>query len=386
MPLTVVPTEAAQDVNTEYAANIKKLSPLLIKNYKSVMPLARLMKENAREEALGPNEKFHFNMLTGDIGDSHGMGKSQVFIYEDFDFATQQEWAVHKWYASAAINDFDEDHYKNSQRSTIVIAEEKLLSIRERLTWRFNYDLVSPWNDLNSGLTIALGTVLAAKGFRNPPTTTLEYLSNTDRPYSIPMLIRKHVTGHTIGNIHSSNRIWQPMVEDATGYTPTRATTGINIDCVTNDAAATGALQQFSVAVLEDFLSRFQSGGGYKLYCLLPTTHYNYLKSYLINERWQTPEALRLRAELGFSAAIGFEEYNCTFFSDPMFDAYYPYSLWFFDVNCMFPVFDANFAPKVVPWEKISSSNMSGTVAYYNANMVSPDRVGLGAMHGWYIP
>jgi len=385
MPLTLQPTAAAADIKTEYAANIKDLSPLLIDNHKTVMPLARLMKSIAKEKALGPDEKFHYNMMTGDLGNSYGMAKSQVFIYKDTDIATQQEWGVRKWYASEAINDFDEVHYGNSARSTIDLAEEKLLLIREKLTWRFNYDLVSNWADLNSGLTIALGTVLAAKGFRNPPTTTLEYLSNTDRMYSLPMLIRKHVTGHTIGNIHSSNTMWQPMVEDAAGYTPTRSTTGINIDCVTDDSAATGALQEFSVAALRDFLSRFQVGGGYRPYCLLPTTHYNYLEDYLINERQQTPEALKMGAELGIDSAVTFRSFKCTFFTDPMFDVFYPYSLWFFDPDCLFPVFDSAFNPKVVPWEHISGTNMDGTVAYYNGNMISPDRIGLGAMHGWKV-
>jgi len=34
MPLTLQPTAAAADIKTEYAANIKDLSPLLIDNHK----------------------------------------------------------------------------------------------------------------------------------------------------------------------------------------------------------------------------------------------------------------------------------------------------------------------------------------------------------------
>jgi hypothetical protein len=382
--MTLAPTVSALTVNTEYAATVRDIAPDIIDNHKDVMPTMKIMKEHAKEKSLTPDEKFSQNMII-DMVSSWGMGKSHVFEYSRLDPATQQTWGVHKWGASASINLFDKVHYGNSGKSMIDLAEENVLSIRNALTWRANYDLFSPWNDLNTSLEINLYTVLAAKGFRNPPKTTLKYLSNTDRPYSIPMLIRKHVTGHTIGNIHSSNAEWQPFVQDADGYTPTRATTGINIDCVTNDAAATGSLVEFSVDILEDYLSQFQKGGRYKVYCLLPRRHYNYLVGYFRNERRQTDEALRLRADLGIGSAITFDAFDCVFYTDPMNDVMYPYTLWFFDPECMFPVYDSAFAPYVIPWEKISGTTDEGTVAFYNGNNVSPDRVGLGAMHGYKV-
>lgn len=360
------------------------ISPMLIDNHKEVMPTLRIFKENQQEYGFPPDEKFSVNMVV-DMQDSYGMSENAVFVYKSLDPITQQMWGLHKFNTSASINRFQQEHYKNGNRSLIDLAEENLIAMRKPLTWRRNWDLWSKWNDLNTSLDLDLNTTLAALGHRNPPHTALHYLSNTDRPYSIPMLIRKAVTYSTIGNISSQNTEWRSMVEDATGYTPTRATTGINIDVVTSDSAATGALGEFSVDVLADYLSRFQTGGEYSLLCCLPFAHYNFLASFLVNQKQQTDEALRMRADLGIGSAITYDMFDCVFYTDPLANLQYPYSLWFYDPQVIFPIMDAPFAPEVVPYEKISGTNQYGTTAVYNTNNINIDPIGTGAMHGWTV-
>ena len=384
MPLTVQNETTAEEIKTQYSATIRMMSPMIVDNHKDTMPTFRIFKENQQEYDFPPDEKFNVNMVV-DMQDSYGMSENAVFVYKTLDPITQQMWGLHKFNTSASINRFQQEHYKHGPRSLIDLSEENLISMRKTLTWRRQWDVWSKWNDLNTSLDLDLYTTLGALGHRNPPHTKLHYLSNTDRPYSIPMLIRKHVTGHTIGNISSSNTEWRSMVEDAPSYTPTRATTGINVDVVTNDAAATGALGEFSVDVVADYLMRFQTGGGYSLLCCLPFAHYNLLASFLVSQKQQTDEALRMRADLGIDSAITYAEFDCVFYTDPLANLQYPYSLWFYDPQVIFPIMDAPFAPEVVPYEKISGTNQYGTTAVYNTNNICIDPIGTGAMHGWEV-
>ena len=386
MPLTLQPSAAAHDWTTEYSADIEDLSSMLIDNHKDVMPTARIMKSVTKEKALGPLEEFSYNFIT-DMQDSYGMNKDQVFAHKSLDPVSRQTWGVNKWYGSATMNEFDMEHYKNSARSYVDLAAENLQAIRSALTWRNNYDLWSRWDELtDSVLTVDLHAVLLAAGHRNPPRTTLRYLGTEDRPYSIPMLIRKHVTGHTIGGVHSSNTEWRPLVWDSDGSDGSivvRSASGINIDVVTNDHLTDP--NSFSLELLTDFLSDFQKSGPYTLKCALPSNHYNYLSSLLVTERRRTPADDAMSGRLGIDASLTLPEFRCTFYVEPMLDWFLPNSLFFYDTDCLFPAMDAPFNPRVVAWEKIPGTTQYGTVAYYNGQNVSPDRVGLGAMHGYKV-
>lgn len=386
MPLTVTPTRAEQSWTTEYASSIELVSPMLIDNHKDVMPTARIMKMASKEKALPPNEEFGYNMIT-EMQDTYGMAKNQVFRTKSLDPVTRQTWTPEKWYSSAPMNDFDIEHYKNSGRSYTDLAEENLQAIRSAMTWRNNYDLFSRWDELDEDtLEVDLHTVLAAAGHRNPPRTTLRYNSPTERPYSIPMLIRKHVTGHTIGGVHSSNTEWQPLVwdsDDGDGSIVVRATTGINIDVVTNDHLTDPSA--FSLELLQDYLSDFQKSGPYELYGATPSNHFIYLVNLLRTERRRTPQDDKMSADLGIDATLTLSEFKTTFYVEPMLDWFLPNSLFFFDTDCMFPAMDAPFNPRVVPWERIPGTNQYGTFSYYNGQNICPDRVGLGAMHGYGV-
>jgi hypothetical protein len=77
--------------------------------------------------------------------------------------------------------------------------------------------------------------------------------------------------------------------------------------------------------------------------------------------------------------------FDCVFYTDPLANLLYPYSLWIYDPQCIFPIMDAPFAPEVVPYEKISGTNQYGTTAVYNTNNINIDPIGIGAMHGWTV-
>lgn len=384
MAITSTPTQASFTWDTEYSASVEDIvnTDYLIDNHDDTMPTLRIMMAHAKRMPFNPKEQWGYQFVT-EIQDSYGMAENQVFQYKAIDPVTRQTWSPEKWYSSAAINSFQKAHYAN-EKATADLAMINMDAIRKALTWRFNYELWSQWDELDEDtLEIDLHTVLAAAGHRNPPRTTLKYLSSTNRMYSIPMLCRKHVTGHTIGNVSSALTEWQPYVQDNDAGNITRATTGINIDMVTDDGA--GTTTAFDYDTLVSYLSIFTRGMPYETLCAMPTEHYNYLESVLLSERQRTPADNYMDGELGIDATLRIRGYKVTFYVEPMLDFLWPYSLFFYDPTCLFPVFDEAFAPEVAPYEKISGTNQWGTTATYNAQLVSPNRVALGAMHGYEV-
>lgn len=382
MAITNTPTQAAYTWDTEYTASVEDIanSDYLIDNHNDTMPTLRIMMANAKRMPFNPKEEWGYQFLT-EIQDSYGMTKNQVYESKAIDPLTRQTWSPEKFYSSATINSFDKAHYAN-EKSTADLAKINMQAIRQALTWRMNYDLWSKWNELdNDTLEINLQTTLATAGHRNPPRTILKYNSPTNRMYSIPMLCRKHVTGHTIGNVSSALTEWQPYVQDNDSGNITRATTGNNIDMVTSDNAGTNTT--FTLDILKSYLSVFMRGMPYEILVAMPTAHYNYLEDVLIAERQRSPADNYIDGELGIEASLKMRGFRATFYAEPMLDFLWPYSIFFFDPDCLFPVFDEAFAPEVIPYEKVSKTNQWITTATYNAQLVSPDRVALGAMHGY---
>lgn len=378
--LTRVPSAQAHSWTTEYAASIDLVSDILLQYTKLAMPTTRILLKYAKTYELGPDGKIQFNFLH-DMYDVHAMKKNQVFSFEDIDLVSRMEWFTKQWWCAAGISDIDATRYSRTNRSLVDLASQKVEAIHAGLTWTFNYNIWSNWSETITNGQIDIQSALSGSTFVRPPVKYKDMSGFNDRHYSIPMLIRTHITGHTIGNVSSDNEHWRSIITDVSGATVTRNTTSGDerADVVTNDHVVTVQIDYDDV---EEHLGKMQQGANYNLLAACPRGLYKVLKDYLLAERRRTVQDNTLDAELGISASLTWEEYNCTFYVEPMLDTLYPNSIWFFDPECLFLVFDPAFNPKVVPWQEIPGTNQSGTVVYYDGQLVCIDRRGTGAIHG----
>ena len=378
--LTTVPSASAHSWTTEYATAIDSVSDILLQYTKVTMPTTRIMLRYAKTYELGPDGKINYNFLT-EMYDVHAMKQNQVFAFEDIDPVSRMEWTTKQWWAGAGISDFQTVRYGRTNRSMVDLAAEKVQAIHAGLTWFFNYNLWSNWSETITAGQIDIQSALSGSTFVRPPIKYKDMVDYSDRPYSIPMIIRKNVTGHTIGNVSSANEHWESIISDMSGATVTRNTTSgdARADVVTSDHTVTVTMDYDDV---EDHLGKMQQGANYNLLAACPRSLYKVLKDYLLAERRRDVSQNNLDAELGITANLTWEDYGCTFYVEPVLDTLFPNTIWFFDPECMFFCFDPAFNPKVVPWQEIPGTNQSGTVVYFDGQLVCTDRRGTGAIHG----
>lgn len=377
--LTTTPSASAHSWTTQYAAAIEDVSPLLLNYNKLAMPTTKILLANAKEYEIGPDGKIgNYNFLHA-MYSPHAMKSNQVFTYEDLDPVSRFEYTSKQWWCGAGISETDQVRYSRTNRSLVNIAQEKVQAIHNGLTWSFNYNLWSRWDETITNGTMDIYSALSGASFVRPNVTYKDMTNVADRIYSIPMCIRSHVTGHTFANLSSANEHWQSVITDLTGATVTRSTSGSNIDVVTNDSGVTVPLE---VSDIEDHLGKMQQGANYTLYAACPRSLYKILTDSLLAERRRDVSQNNLDGELGISASVTWEAYNCTFYIEPMLDILYPASIFFYDPDYLFLVFDPYFNPRVRGWEEIPGTNQSGTVVYYDGQLCCTDRRATGAIHG----
>jgi hypothetical protein len=203
---------------------------------------------------------------------------------------------------------------------------------------------------------------------------------------SIPTLIIKTTTGHTLGNIATgttgaaANLFWQPKVTVPIGAAITQNSTAghNNVDTCTDDDTTTVPL---TIDILTEHLAEVQAGHQYKLYAPCGWKLYNFLRNQILAEQRRIADEY-LKADLGINLSITMEEFNTVFYHDHMMDSLWPSTIFFFDPDCLFLEHDPDFNPRVDEWERIPGTDMEGTVVTYWHNLVRPDAQGVSAIHG----
>jgi len=348
------------------------------------------MLNNKKNVDLGPDGKISQNFVHEMYSVSQA-SMNQRFAAPDLDPASRMEFSTKQFYVSAGTNDVEMKRYR-TDHSRIDLIDEKVQAMHAGLTWVMNYLLFSDWSESGVGTTsseIDIGAELSNAPV--PPSVKFESLTaHGNRITSIPMIIRKHVTGHTFGNVSSANDFWQPTVTDATGSTVDRNTTAYNAssnpqtDVVTDDDAVTATLDY---DVIRTHLNKVCRGYGYELYCMCPADLYDVLEDMLLAERRRDATRESRLADLGIDASFAVTSRNVVFYVEPMMTDLWPGSLFFYDPSVMFMVFDNDFDPSrgtgIYPWERLPGTNQSATAIYCDANLICLDRRGVSAMHGF---
>lgn len=382
MALSTRPSRAAFSFFTEQAAAIEQVQEQLLDVHKQASPTLRIMIKHKQSKSIGPDEKFGWNFLH-DMYNASVASHNQSFASPDLDPVSRQEWSPKLWYISAGTNDVEISRYK-SPWSRLNMIDEKTQAMHSGLTWIQNYFLFSDWSEsIGAASEIDLSSELSAAPV--PPPTKFENITaHGDRMYSIPMIIRKDITGHTIGNVSSSEALWQPSITD--GVTITRNVTAADeqADVVTDDAPSTVAL---SITAIKDHLRLMQRGYQRNLYAICPGSLFGALEEHIMGYasfRYDQETPLR---DLSINASITLKSYNCTFYVDPMMDDLWNNTIWFYDPESMFLTFNEDFDPiagsGIYDWERIPGTNQSATAVFLEEQLVCPDRRSVGAMHGY---
>lgn len=384
MALTTTPSRAVASWDTELAAAIPYVQDTLLYFGQRATPTLKLLWANKKSEALGPDAKFAKN-FAHDMYDTHAaQGTNIRYDLEDIDPVSRMEYGPKTFYVAAATNKFEVQRYKNSTRSLFDLAQLKVNLMQMGLTEAFNWLIWSNWNETISGSQINLNTTLSS--LRVKPNIYFKSITkHADRVYSIPMLGRKHVTGHTLGNVSSGNDLWQSYVSDATGATVTRDTTAWaeNTHEQTDVVTAVTGLQDLSYSDIEAHLQTLCVGSGHEYVCACPASLYGVIYSYLKGFTQRGPRDEYL-LDLGIKGPLTDPQYDVTYYVDPTCTALWPSSLWFFDINHVYIQTETGFDPDVVAWTDIPGTNQMGTMATYSCQVVCDDRAnGISAMHGW---
>ena len=380
----VTPTYAAGSWNTEYTLSLDNIYDQLLDPHKLATPTLRILLANMKRDTLGPDEKWGWDLITKHISPAIAT-ENYRFEFPDIDNITQQEWTPIKLANGAGTNDVRWKHYQTNKARFNHI-NTKVDSIHQGQTNALNYLLFSDYAETITARRIDISSELSS--LEVPPEEL--YLKGvsviTDLPYSIPMLTRKVVTGYTLGNIPvttTTNLYWHPTNTDAAGATVTRAGAGNNVDVVTAITAAT--CKELDLDDVFGHLNSISQGWQYNWLAACPADLYGQLRNLVL--------AMNIRpidsplAELGIRAPIVVDEYNVTFYQEPMMTALWPYSIFFYDTDAMFLQADSDFDPTsgtgIYEWERIPGTNMWGTAIYMNFQLCRPDARGVSAMHGY---
>lgn len=383
MALTTRPSRAAAEFFTEQAAAIEQVFETVVNVHEQACPTQRIMLDNMKIVTIGPDELIGQNMIH-DLYDVNAVPEYNVdFEAPDIDPYTRQQWSPKRKYVSAGTNDFEISRY-NSAWSRIKLVKSKVDLMRSSFTWVDNYELFSNWSETLTGDEIDLSSELSAAPVP-PPVKFKNVTAAGSKQYSIPMIIRKHVTGHTIGNVSSANALWQPTVEDAVTGAATRNATAADEQCdvVTDDDTLTATI---SLDSQRSVIHKLQRGWNRKLYGCCPSTLYEALEDYIMGfAQFDYTRETEL-ADLSINASIVWRTMNAVYYVDPMMDDLWPATIWYYDPGAMFRVANKDFNPAggsgIYDWERIPGSNKHATAMFHEGQLICPDRRGVGASHG----
>ena len=373
---SVTPTRAAGTWDTETSAVIDYVIKGPLDYMQMACPTLQLLMQNSKTFDLGPDGKVGWNYLK-DMYSTYVGHMNQVYALPDLDPVSRLEFTVAMWYGSMSTNMTEVQRYRNANRSLVDLVAEKMQAVQNGITHNINFQLFWDWDaaDIVGGvLDTEAGMALSPL----PPPTRMEGVNvNTDLIYSIPMCIRPHVTGHTFGNVSSSNAYW--VSAETNGAAPTRSAAGNNIDCVT----AQGVPVALGVNNIRTHLQKVQIGAGLRLYAPLPADLYGMLEDYILAERRRDANDDNAMADLGIDTHFVYREYNTVFYLENMMTFRWPNSIWFWDNEAMFLGFESGFNPFTSPLERLPHSTIQGAATDYHGNLMCIARTGASAMHGW---
>lgn len=378
----VRPTYDAGTWNTLNSLALELLYDQLLYPHKYATPTLRLLMNNMKRDELGPDMKFGWNILTKNFSPSIAT-KAQTFAAQSIDNITRMEYSPAMMYNSAGTNDIDMALYK-SDNARMDFINMMIDSMHQGYTDAFSYEIFSMWDEAKPGNVIDISAALSNNP--NPPEslTLSNVTAMNKRIFSIPMLIRNAYYGHTLANIPvttTTNYWWQPTIQDQAAAVVNRSSSGDNVDVVTSVTNA----QPVDLDDFSEFFDVMQVGWHYGLNVAVGSGIYRQLVAMLLAiTRRDIASPL---GELGIRASIEWQDYNAIFYKDPMMTWLHEYSAFAWDPECMFLMSDSRFDPSmgtgIYPWERIPGSTMNATAMYHITQLLSPDRRGLGAMHGY---
>jgi hypothetical protein len=370
------PSYSAGSWDTEAAAVIEYVVKGPLDYFKLACPTLRLLMENQKVFDVGPDGKVGWNYIKS-MYPMYVYKQNQVYPMPDIDPLTRLEFELVNWGSAFATNQTEVKRYQRQSRSLVDLAAEKMQLMHDGLTQNVNFLMYWDWNAADiSGNTLDTETLLANAPLA-PPTSIENVSVNTDLSYSIPMCIRDHVTGHTFGNVSSANAYWQAT--ETNGVTPTKATTGNNIDAVT----AIPSTVALGVSNIRTHLQKMQRGAGFRLYVPTPAELYGVLEDYILAERRRDANTAQEMVDLGLNSHFVYEEYNTVFFLENMMTDLWANSMFFWDLECLFLAFETDFNPFTSPLERLPHSNILGAATEFHSQLMAIARVGTGAMHCW---
>jgi len=386
-----IPSEASHSWIQSYALAL----PLVAKNYfmdytaKVLCPTQRIFLKNLQPVEFGPEDpagRWEYPFIY-ESGDGSVMKKNQTFTTRPKELASRGYYTAKRWYHAESIDEFDMTTYSRGTRSLDSLADQKMAALHRGSSNLMKWFLFSNWSEsISADNKLDMETILA--NARIPPTTKFHDITqHSDRIFSIPMVIRKHVTGHTFGNQSSANAYWKPTVTDAAALVATRntiawaANTNEQTDIVTSDHAVPALLKQLNKQDIETHVN-IDAGYDHEWYVITPSNLFDTLVSYLIGMTERTVDDSPL-LDLGIDAILRWPSKRITFYCDQMMDLLWPNTMFFYDPDCLFLIADSAYNPRLIPWEKIGFSNEWGTAVQYWMQLVCADRTGVSAMHGY---
>lgn len=375
--MTTVPTFDAGSWLTQQSANIRYVMEGILDVNKLACPTFQLLWANAKKVDIGPDGKISYNLLRN-MYNPRIYYPNGNFVAADIELISAMEFTTKAWYGAAGTNQTEMVRYRRANRSLIDLVASKVQAMHTGLTFYANYEIFSNHQEATTGDQVDIETALAASPL--PPSLKLEDVnSNSQRMMSLPLAARQNVLGHTYGNLSSANKFWSSP--ETNGYTVTRDTSGTYTQDVVTNASATPA--SLGITNLRTHLAKMQRGAGYRLYCACPSDLYGDLEDFLVAERQRDAASTQDFADLGIDAYFVWNSYNCVFYQDPMMTDLWPNSLFFWDPDCLFYVFDEFFSPWIINWERIPGTPKYSCAVVYDGNLICINRLGVGAMHGW---
>jgi hypothetical protein len=376
-------TRAAADWNTVNSLSIELLYDQLIHPHKFATPTFKLLMQGMKRDRLGPDMKFGWNMITKHLSPSIA-ARAQTFVAQSLDNIIRIEYTPSMMYNSAGTDDITMALY-DSDNARLDHIDTLIASMHQGYSDAFAYELFSSWDEAITNNEIDISAALSSNP--NPPEElTLGNVSaHTDRMFSLPMLLREPENGHTLANLpvtSTTNYFWHPATTDHAAAVVTRQAAGAaNTDVVT-------AIANAQPADLDDFSGHFdevQVGWHYANYCAVGSGLYRQLVALLLAiTRRDIASPL---GELGIRAAIEWQDYNATFYKDPMMTWLHPFKCFTWDPDCMFLMSDERFDPSmgtgIYGWEHIPGSTLQATGMFHIVQLVVADRRGIGSMNGY---